>query len=101
MDNKRELYRRLKELDPKGEIVKIDLSKNKIEYNEDLVKLHESVTDLTNEEIVRAYIAVKLIRKLGYSKKDCVELEKRYTIGRPPKEGAKVDILLTKMAILL
>ena len=96
MDTKRELSKIIKELDPKNEIVKIDLSNNKIEYNEDLIKLHESVTDLTNEEIVRAYIIVKLIKKLSYSKKYCVELEKRYTIGRPPKEGAKVDVFINK-----
>ncbi len=96
MDNKRELYKRIKELDPKGEIVKIDLSKNTIEYNEEIIKLYREITDLTNEEIVRAYLVLKLIKKLGYSKKHCIELEREYTMGRDPSKGARVDIFLTK-----
>lgn len=96
MDNKRELYKRIKELDPKGKIVKIDLSKNTIEYNEEIIKLHREIIDLTNEEIVRAYLVLKLIKKLGYSKKHCIELEREYTMGRDPSKGARIDIFLTK-----
>ena len=95
-DNKRELYKGIKELDPKGEIVKIDLSKNTIEYNEEIIKLHREITELTDEEIVRAFLVLKLIKKLGYSKKHCIELEKEYTMGRDPSKGARVDIFLMK-----
>jgi len=84
------IYENIRKLDPKGEIVKINLPTNKIEYNEEIIKLHEFITELTNEEIVRAFLVVKLIKKLGYTKKQCIELEKLYTMGRDPKKGAQV-----------
>lgn len=96
MNNKKELYEKIKEFDPKNEIVKIDLSKNTIEYNKRIVKLHREVMELTSEEIVRAFLVLKLIRKLGYSKEHSIQLEKEYTMGRDPSKGARVDILLTK-----
>ena len=96
IDNKRELYKRIKELDPEGDIVKVDLSKNTIEYNKEIIKLHREITELTDEEIVRAFLVLKLIKKLGYTKKHCIELEKEYKMGRDPSKGARVDIFLTK-----
>ena len=93
---KRQTCRLIKDMDPMGDVVKLDLRKNKIEYNTNIVLLHEKIEDLTDEEVVRAFIITKLIKKLGYFKKHCVELERKYTIGRPPKQGAEIDVLVTR-----
>jgi len=93
---KHRLLEEINKLDPKNEIVKIDLKSSKIFYNSDLIYLHEYIDKLTDEELVRAFLICKLVKELGYNKKHIIELERRYTIGRPPKEGAKIDITVTK-----
>jgi len=89
------LIEKVREMDNEGALLKINLSENKIEYNKNLIKLHENIEELTKEEVVRAFLVTKLFKELGYSKEQCIELEKRYTIGRPPKIGAKIDVLVT------
>lgn len=93
---KDKLLREINRLDPENKIVKIDLKHSKICYNRDLILLHERIEKLTDEEVVRAFLVCKLVKKMGYDKKHTIELERRYPIGRPPKEGAKIDIIVTK-----
>ena len=95
-NGKKQLYRLIKDMDSKNEVVHLDLANNSIKYNEKQVLLHEKIEELTDEELVRSYIVTKLVKVMGYHERHCVELEKMYTIGRPPKEGAKIDILVTK-----
>jgi type I restriction enzyme M protein len=90
------LIDKIKEMDKEDSLVKIDLIKNSIEYNEKFVKLHERISELSKEEVVRAFLVVKLYTNFGYSKEQSIELEKRYTIGRPLKKGAKIDVFVNK-----
>jgi len=55
------------------------------------VVLGEDINRLTDEEYVRAYLVVRLIKELRYPA-DCLELEKTYTIGRPSPTKAQIDI---------
>jgi type I restriction enzyme M protein len=90
------LIDKIKEMDKENSLIKIDLIKNSIEYNEKFFKLHERIGELSKEEVVRAFLVVKLYTNFGYSKEQSIELEKRYTIGRPLKKGAKIDVFVNK-----
>ncbi len=48
-----------------------------------------------DEEYVRAYIVTKLVNELGYSMED-IAFEKEYSIGRPTKKKARIDIIVYK-----
>jgi len=73
--------------------VKIDLDQKEVTYSSE-IKQHRKIRELTNEEIVRAYLILKLIRTLKYPI-DCIELEKEHVIGRSTKRtSARIDILV-------
>ena len=92
-NEKRLFVNQIKLLDPKEQFVNIDLEKQEIRYSEK-IKQHRKIRDLTKEEVVRAFVVVKLIAKLGYSP-DCIELEKEHTIGRRTKKTrARIDVLV-------
>jgi len=56
----------------------------------------KNITSLPgDEEVVRAYLVTKLINELGYNLED-IEFEKEYSIGRPKKVGARIDIIVYK-----
>lgn len=88
--------------DPDGELVKRiepndTFSGGTIEYEPDAVLLHRAITKLGDEEYVRAYLFVYLVRELGYrAGPDTIEFEREYSIGRPGKrsKGARVDVVL-------
>jgi type I restriction enzyme M protein len=95
IQEKRLFLKHIKRLDPKEEYVKIDLERNEILYS-NKIKQHRKITELTKEEIVRAYVVVKLITQLKYSP-DLIELEKEHIIGRRTKRvGARIDVLVKK-----
>lgn len=48
-----------------------------------------------DEEYVRAYVVTKLVNELGYSMQD-IAFEKEYSIGRPSKKKARIDIIVYK-----
>ena len=48
-----------------------------------------------DEEYVRAYVVTKLVNELGYSMDD-IEFEKEYSIGRPSRKKARIDIIVYK-----
>jgi type I restriction enzyme M protein len=87
---------RIRTLDPSGEVVTLTPNANysggSIAYNTDNgIVSHEKINRLTDEEYVRAYLVVRLVRELRYPA-DCLELEKTYTIGRPSATKAQIDV---------
>lgn len=75
-------------------IESFDFSIDEIKYGK-----RRDVRDITrlpgDEEYVRAYIVTKLVNELGYSMDD-IEFEKEYSIGRPNKKKARIDIIIYK-----
>lgn len=89
----RVFHRYIKQLDPQEKIVKIDLDQKEVTYSSE-IKQHRKIRELTSEEIVRAYLILKLIHTLKYPI-DCIELEKEHVIGRSTKRtSARIDILV-------
>lgn len=88
--------------DPDGELIRrmvpdVDYRGGVIEYNPAAVRLVRAITQLNDEEYVRAYLFVFLVRELGYRPgPEIFEFEQEYSIGRPGKrqKGARVDIVL-------
>jgi len=93
INEKRLFVKQIKLFDPKEEYVKIDLDRQEIHYSDE-IKQHRKISKLTKEEVVRAFVVVKLIAQLGYAP-DCIELEKEHTIGRRTKKtSARIDVLV-------
>lgn len=85
----------IKRLDPNEEFVKIDVEAKQVKYSEKIIQ-HRKISELTPEEIVRAYLVIKLITQLKYSP-DCIELEKEHVIGRRKKKtAARIDVLIKR-----
>src|SRR5438067_1387253 len=68
---KKTILSRIADLDPKNEIVTLSpnaaFSGGTISYNKDCgIALHETIRRLTDEEYVRAYLVVRLIKQLRY-----------------------------------
>lgn len=96
-DQKKYLMARVAALDPDGEIVSLrpneKFSGGSAVYNTSggLV-IHEKSFALKDEEYVRAYLVVRLIRELHYPA-DCLELEFGYSIGHAAaNKRAQIDI---------
>jgi type I restriction enzyme M protein len=95
LNEMRFFHRQIKQLDPKEEFVKINIDEKEIRYDAK-IKQHRLIRELTKEEIVRAYLVLKLIRTLKYPA-DCIELEKTHVIGRREKKtSARIDVLVKK-----
>jgi type I restriction enzyme M protein len=84
----------IRALDPKEEFVKLDVNSQTIQYSPAFVQHETIATYQGEEEVVRAYIVSWLCTVGGYLPAN-IELEKRYSIGRP-KEGAELDILIKR-----
>jgi len=99
-DQKKAILDYIKNMDPQGDVVESisptrDFSGGKIKYNESNLHLHRDISSLGDEEWVRAFLIVRLVKELGYnSKEKIIELEKTYSIGRPSRKSARVDILV-------
>lgn len=96
IEQKKLIIAKVKELDPKGEIVTFSpdasFARGKIEYNRTSgVTFGENISTLTDEEYVRAYLVVRLAVQLKYPL-DSIELERTYTIGRPSATKAQIDV---------
>ena len=90
------IFARFEALDPNRKLVAVTpnaaFTGGTIAYNKESgITLYENITKLTDEEYIRAYIVVRLVRELKYPA-DCLELEKGYTIGRPTGKSAQLDI---------
>lgn len=95
LDEMRIFYRHIRQLDPNEEIVKVNIDAKEIRYA-NKIKQHRQIRELTKEEIVRAYLVLKLTRTLKYPI-DCIELEKTHVIGRREKKtSARIDVLVKK-----
>lgn len=95
-NRKREIIlNRIKELDPEAEVAEIDIPTNKITYNSK-INLHRVITNLTDEEIVRAYFLTILFKDKEYAIEK-FELEDEYLIGNKQKKTrVRVDIRVNK-----
>lgn len=88
-------------MDPDGQIVQISpgprFDGGTVKYVRDSgIVFYESslwsgTRILNDEEYVRAYLVVRLIRELGYPPHS-LELEYTYTIGRPSATSAQIDV---------
>ncbi len=93
LEEKRIFLKKIKQLDPKSNFVKIDLERNEIYYSDE-IKQHRKIRELNKEEVVRAYLVTKLLTTLNYTP-DCIELEKEHTMGRKGKKtSARIDVLV-------
>jgi type I restriction enzyme M protein len=96
--SKQKIINYIQLLDPKGELVtklvpNEDWDGGTIEYNKSKLKLHREISQLNDEEYVRAYLVVKLVRELTYAS-EYVELEKEYEAGRPKIIKPRIDIIV-------
>ena len=69
-----------------------DFDNKKVKYS-DKIKGWKIDKFKGDEEIVRAYILVKLVNELGYELEN-IELEKQYDIGRPKVNKPRIDIIV-------
>jgi len=95
---KKRIINYIKRLDKKGEIVlKISPNKDfdggKIQYNKSKLILHREISQLNDEEYVRAYLLVRLVKELKYPL-DRIELEKEYEAGRPKTIKPRIDVIV-------
>jgi type I restriction enzyme M protein len=86
------LAQEIARLDPEQRYVALDVRTRSVEYSDE-IRQHQTIvwTD-GEEEAVRAYLVCWLCTEGGYLPIN-LELEKRYSIGRP-KTGAQLDILV-------
>ena len=95
-DQKKTVSTQIKTLNPKGEIVSLapgnDFKGGSIFYNKESgILLGEGGFRLTDEEYVRAWLVVRLVKVFRYPA-DSIELEHTYAAGRPSPTRAQVDI---------
>jgi len=95
---KKRIIQYVKMEDPKGELISeispnADYSGGRITYNKNILILHRNISELRDEEYVRAYLVVRLVRELKYPASS-VELEKEYQAGRPKTIKPRIDILV-------
>ena len=95
---KKLICQRINELDPNQAVVSISLNTTftggSIAYNKDCgIVIHENISRLSDEELVRAYLVVRLVYQLRYPP-NSIELENPYTIGRPSPTRAQIDVKL-------
>lgn len=99
-DQKKAILDYIQRMDPKGDVVESispdkEFSGGKIKYNESNLLVHRDISSLGDEEWVRAFLLVRLVKELGYNHKEkIIEIEKTYSIGRPSRKSARVDILV-------
>lgn len=97
-ENKQKIIDYISTNDPdKKIIIKIepntDYKGGYIRYNTSNLKLHRRISELNDEEYVRAYLIVKLVYKLEYPL-NSIELEVDYDAGRPKTIRPRIDIIL-------
>lgn len=93
---KKRLAAQVQALDPKGEIVSLtpnaEFTGGVIGYNKESgIILNETISRLKDEEYVRAWLVVRLVKVFRYPA-DSIELEHTYAAGRPSPTRAQIDI---------
>ena len=77
---------------PQKIVTKMDLDKNKIEYQG--IRQGQIVNEIKgDEEMFRSFILTRLVNELGYSP-DRIEIEHEYTAGRPHTNTSRIDIVV-------
>jgi len=74
-------------------VVDFVMQDKKVKYDKSIKSHREIKTISGDEEVVRSYLVTKLINELGY-KKENIELEKQYDIGRPKVNKPRIDIIV-------
>lgn len=81
---------------PQKVVAKMDLGKNKIEYQG--ILQGQVITEIKgDEEMSRSFILTRLVNELGYSP-DRIEIEHEYTAGRPHTNTSRIDIIVRDAA---
>lgn len=77
---------------PQKVVAKMDLGKNKIEYQG--ILQGQVIKEIKgDEEISRSFILTRLVNELGYAP-DRIEIEHEYTAGRPHTNTSRIDIVV-------
>jgi len=102
IQTKNKILEYIKRKDLAGELISEihpneDYTGGKIVYNTDNLILHRNISQLKDEEYVRAYLVVRLAKELKYPM-SCIELEKEYEAGRPKTIKPRIDILVKNKA---
>lgn len=88
----RTLIKKYIDSQPQKVVVKLDLDKNKIEYQG--ILQGQVIKEIKgDEEMSRSFILTRLINELGYSP-DRIEIEHEYTAGRPHTNTSRIDIIV-------
>lgn len=74
-------------------VVDFVVREKKVKYDKSIKSHREIKTISGDEEAVRSYLVTKLINELGY-KKENIELEKEYDIGRPKVNKPRIDVIV-------
>jgi type I restriction enzyme M protein len=93
---KRAILAYVAKLDPRHEVVTLkpsaDLSGGTIEFASGVVQCRVE-TQLKGEKYVEAYLAVKLVKELGYPI-EALELQRDYPVGHPKIDRPRIDMIL-------
>lgn len=77
---------------PQKIVTKMDLDKNKIEYQS--ILQGQIINEIKgDEEMSRSFILTRLVNELGYSP-ERIEIEHEYTAGRPHTNTSRIDIIV-------
>ena len=77
---------------PQKIVSKMDLDKNKIEYQG--IRQGQVISEIKgDEEMSRSFILTRLVNELGYAP-DRIEIEHEYTAGRPHTNTSRIDIVV-------
>lgn len=88
----RTLIKKYIDSQPQKVVAKLDLDKNKIEYQG--ILQGQVIKEIKgDEEMSRSFILTRLINELGYSP-DRIEIEHEYTAGRPHTNTSRIDIIV-------
>jgi hypothetical protein len=91
-----EIAAAIEELDPEHRFVQLDIQNRTVAYADEFQRGQAIYSYEGEEEPVRAYIVCWLCTLGGYLPGN-IELEKRYSIGRPKGgEGARLDVLVKR-----
>ena len=78
----------------KDDVVRVDLSAGKVQYDGARIKMHREVRDITgDEEIARAFLIHRLVNELDYPA-ELIEVERPYEAGRPKNIVPRIDAIL-------
>jgi type I restriction enzyme M protein len=91
----RRFAKSIREMDPESRIITLQPEKRQVRYDPSIVQ-HRRISDLTDEELVRAYLVTRLSTILKYPL-GAIELEKPVKLGRKEKQTeGRIDVLVTK-----